>query len=223
MNIYLIVGAPGAGKGTQAAMLAERLGVIHVASGDLLREAVRLGTPLGTAAKRYMDRGALVPDDVVIGIIAERIARPDAANGVILDGFPRTRLQCEELDRSLGARGERVTAVLYVGVREEELLRRLSGRWLCRAAGHPYHEVSHPPATPGVCDVDGSDLYQRDDDRPEKVRARLEQQLPPMYDVLDHYGAQGVLFTVDGEGSIQAVNDALYRLVASPVQPGRRS
>jgi adenylate kinase len=222
VNIYLMVGAPGAGKGTQAALLAERLGAVHVASGDLLRDAVRLDSPLGREAKRFMDRGALVPDDVVIGIIEERLSRPDAQRGVILDGFPRTRLQAEELDRSLAQRGERVTAVMYVGVREEELLRRLSGRWLCRAAGHPYHDVSHPPRVAGVCDIDGSELYQRDDDQPATVRARLEQQLPPMYDVLDHYRAQGVLFTVDGEGGIEAVNDALVRAIAPPVQPSRR-
>jgi adenylate kinase len=208
-----MVGAPGAGKGTQAELIAERLGLAHVASGDLFREAVRTGTPLGKRAKAYMDRGALVPDDVVIGMITSRLARGDADVGVVLDGFPRTRPQAEALDASLAERGDLVEGALYVGVSEPELLRRLSGRWLCREAGHPYHEVSRPPAVPGRCDVDGSELCQRDDDRPETVRARLDQQLPPMYDVVDYYKGTGVLVAVDGEQGIEIVNDALLRAV----------
>lgn len=221
MKVFVMIGAPGAGKGTQAAILSERLGLPHVASGDLFREAVRLDTRLGREARRYMDRGALVPDSIVVRMIEERLDAPDAAAGVILDGFPRTRPQAEALDLALGRRGARVDAALYVGVPEEELVRRLSGRWLCRSGGHVYNEVSHPPAVPGVCDVDGSELYQRDDDRPETVRARLEQQLPPMYDVIDHYTTQGVLVAVDGGQPIEAVTDALLRAVAHPAGPGR--
>jgi adenylate kinase len=221
VKVYVMIGAPGAGKGTQAAILVERLGFLHVASGDLFREAVRTDSRLGREAKRYMDRGALVPDPLVIGMIEERLDRPDATVGVILDGFPRTRPQAEALDVALARRGARVDAALYVGVPEEELVRRLSGRWLCRAAGHPYHAVSRPPAVAGVCDIDGSELYQRDDDRPETVAARLEQQLPPMYDVIDHYTTQGVLVAVDGTQSIEAVTDALLRAIAHPARPGR--
>jgi adenylate kinase len=221
MKVLVLLGAPGAGKGTQAKLLADRLGLLHVASGDLFREAVAQGTRLGREAKRYMDRGALVPDGLVISMIEERLDQPDAAAGVVLDGFPRTRAQAEALDASLRRRGARVTAALYIGVREAELVRRLSGRWLCRAEGHPYHEVSHPPQKPGVCDIDGSELYQREDDRPETVRARLEQQLPPMYDVVDYYREAGRLLTVDGEQEIERVHEALVRaLLALPEARG---
>jgi adenylate kinase len=216
VKVYVMIGAPGAGKGTQADILAGRLGLLHVASGDLFRDAVRNGTQLGRDAKRYMDRGALVPDPVVIGMIEERMEQPDAAAGVVLDGFPRTRAQAEALDAALAARGARVDAALYVGVPEDELVRRLSSRWLCRAAGHVYNAVSHPPAVPGICDIDGSELYQRDDDRPETVRARLAQQLPPMYDVIDYYTVSGVLVAVDGAQSIEAVTEALLRAISGP-------
>ncbi len=218
-----MVGAPGAGKGTQAAILAEQLGMRHLASGDLFREAVREGTPVGLEAKRYMDRGALVPDPVVIAMIEERLDRQDAAAGVILDGFPRTRPQAEALDVALARREAQVDAALYVGVPEDELVRRLSGRWVCRASGHPYHVVSKPPLVTGICDIDGSELYQREDDRPETVRARLEQQLAPMYDVIDHYTELGVLVAVDGTQPIAAVTEALLRAIAHPARPAGRS
>lgn len=215
MKVYIMVGAPGAGKGTQAALLVERLGLVHVATGDLFRAAVREGTPFGLKAKKYMDRGALVPDEIVVDMLLDRLARPDAANGVILDGFPRTRVQAEALDVALARRKSSVTAALYVGVPEPELLRRLAGRWMCRAEGHPYHEVSHRPKVPGVCDIDGSELYQRDDDRPETVRARLDQQLPPMYDVVDYYRNRGLLLHVDGEQPIERVGESLLEAIRS--------
>jgi adenylate kinase len=220
VNVYVMIGAPGAGKGTQAQILSTRLGLVHVASGDLFREAAASGTPLGREATRYMERGALVPDDLVIAMIEERLSRPDADSGVVLDGFPRTRAQAEALDAALAARGSKVTAALYVEVNERELVRRLAGRWLCRAAGHPYHEISAPPRVPGVCDIDGSELYQRDDDRPETVRARLDQQLPPMYEVIDHYRSRDVLAAVDGEQPIDDVADALLRVVTAPAHNG---
>jgi adenylate kinase len=226
MRVFVMLGAPGAGKGTQAKLLADRLGLPHVASGDLFRLAVTRGTPLGREAKGYMDRGALVPDAVVIRMIEERLGQPDAAEGVVLDGFPRTRAQAEALDTSLRRLGARVTAALYIGVKEAELVRRLSGRWLCRAEGHPFHEISCPPKALGVCDFDGSELYQREDDRPETVRARLEQQLPPMYEVVDHYRDGGVLLTVDGEQEIDHVHEALFHALTALPQPrggaGRR-
>ena len=213
-----MVGAPGAGKGTQAAILAERLGIPHVASGELFRAAVRAETPLGAAVRGYLERGQLVPDELAIEVIVDRLAQPDAANGAILDGFPRTRPQAEALTTALARRGQRVDQALYVGVRESELRRRLSGRWICRASGHSYHVIDHPPARPGVCDIDGSPLYQRDDDRPDTVRARLAAQLPPMYDVVDYYTEQGVLTAVDGEGTIDEVTDALLRCLAQPAR-----
>ena len=218
MRVYVIVGPPGAGKGTQAEILARRLGLPHVASGDLFRNAVVHGTPLGLQVKGYLERGALVPDELTIRMIAERLSEPDAAEGVILDGFPRTRAQAQALDAMLRKRGARVTAALYIGVGEKELLRRLSGRWVCRAAEHVYHAVFSPPRVPGVCDIDGSELYQRPDDRLETVQARLERQLRPMYEVVDHYTEAGVLAGVNGEGAIDEVTEDLVRAVAQPAR-----
>lgn len=209
-----MVGAPGAGKGTQATILAGRLGVPHVASGELFRAAVREGTVLGRQAAAAMERGALVSDELVIRLVLDRLAEPDTADGAILDGFPRTRHQAEALDAELAGRDAAVGGALYVEVREAELLRRLSGRWLCRAEGHSYHATDHPSARPGVCDVDGSELYQRDDDRPATVRLRLERQLAPMYEVVEHYRARGVLAAVDGEQPIEAVTAALLAAIA---------
>ncbi len=205
----MLLGAPGAGKGTQAHILARHLGLPRVATGDLFRAAVRDGTPLGLAARQYMERGDLVPDEVTVGMLLERLGAADATRGAILDGFPRTRSQAEALDRALVERGTKVDAALLVDVPADELLRRLSGRWLCEAAGHTYHEVAYPPRVPGVCDVDGSRLLQRDDDRPEVVRARLEKQLGAMEDVVEHYRAAGTLQVVDGRRPIAAVTNDL--------------
>ncbi len=216
--ILVMVGAPGAGKGTQAAILATRLDIPQIASGELFRGAVRAGTPLGDEVRGYLERGQLVPDRLAIEVILDRLAQPDAAGGAILDGFPRTRPQAEALDAALGRRRQRVDQALYVGVREAELRRRLSGRWLCRAAGHSYHVIERPPQRPGVCDIDGSELYQREDDRPETVRARLAAQLPPMYEVVDYYAERGVLTAVDGEGTVEEVSEALLRVVAEPAR-----
>ena len=213
-----MVGAPGAGKGTQASRLAERLGIPHVASGDLFRAAAQGKSASAREIREAMARGQLVSDELTGRLILERLARPDAGEGVILDGYPRTRPQAEALDLVLRRRGTRVEQALYVGVREPELRRRLSGRWLCRAAGHSYHASEHPPVKPGRCDIDGSELYQRDDDKPETVQARLQAQLPPMYDVVDYYTERGVLTAVDGEAPIEEVTDALLRAIAQPAR-----
>lgn len=209
MRVLVLLGAPGAGKGTQAHILARHLGLPRVATGDLFRAALREGTPLGIAAREYMDRGALVPDEITVGMLLERLAAPDAARGVILDGFPRTRGQAEALDRALAERDAEVEAALLVDVPADELLRRLSGRWLCEAAGHTYHELAYPPRVAGICDICGSRLVQRDDDRPEVVRARLEQQLGALEEVVDHYRAAGLLRVVDGRRPIAAVSSDL--------------
>lgn len=214
-----MVGAPGAGKGTQAALLAERLGVPHVASGDLFRDNIKRGTALGKKVKSYLDSGALVPDSVTVQMIADRLGQPDATEGAILDGFPRTRPQAEALDKMVDKLGGRVAAALYIDVPRPELLRRLSGRWICTVApDHVYHAVARPSKVAGKCDIDDAPLYQRDDDKPETVAVRLEQQLPPMYEVVDYYADKGVLFTVDGEHEIAEVTEALLHAIAQPAR-----
>ena len=209
MNVVVLLGAPGAGKGTQAPLLAARLGIPVVATGDLFRAAVRDGTPLGLEARRYMDAGQLVPDEITVKLLLERLGRPDAAAGVILDGFPRTGVQAGALDRALADRATTVSAAVLVDVPSDELVRRMSGRWICKAAGHPYHEVSSPPRSAGVCDLDGSELYQRADDQPATIRARMDQQLGALAQVIEHYRASGVLRTVDGLQGIDAVAAAV--------------
>lgn len=214
MNVVVLLGAPGAGKGTQAPLLAARLGVPVVATGDLFRSAVRDGTPLGMEARRFMDAGQLVPDDITVRLLLDRLSRPDAAAGVILDGFPRTGVQAAALDGALADRGGRVGAAVLVDVPADELIRRMSGRWICRAAGHPYHEVSSPPRVAGVCDLDGSELYQRADDRPETIRKRMDQQLGALDEVIAHYRGSGVLRTVPGLQGIPEVADAIDAALA---------
>jgi adenylate kinase len=215
VNVVVLLGAPGAGKGTQAPSLSERLGIPVVATGDLFRAAVRDGTPLGVEAKRYMDAGQLVPDEITVRLFLERLGRPDAAAGVILDGFPRTAVQATARDVALDERGERVAAAVLVDVPQEELIRRMSGRWICRAAGHPYHEVFSPPSTAGVCDLDGSELYQRADDQPDTVRKRMDQQLGALGEVIEHYRSAGTLSTVDGLQGIDEVAVAIDAALAA--------
>jgi adenylate kinase len=216
MKVYVVLGAPGAGKGTQGAMLSERLHIPLVSSGELFRHAVHDESRLGRMVKDYLERGALVPDDLTVRVVRRRLEQEDAHDGAILDGFPRTVPQAEALDALLAELGTSVCAALFISVPEPELLTRLSGRWLCRAEGHPYHEQTQPPRVPGVCDVDGSELYQREDDVPETIRARLAKQLPPMYEVADHYRDQGVLLAVDGAQPPERVSEDLLRCLREP-------
>jgi adenylate kinase len=205
----LFLGPPGAGKGTQARELAREWGVPQVATGDMLREAMTAGTPLGRAAKQYYDRGELVPDDVILKRVAERFGQPDAAQGFILDGFPRTIAQAEGLAAMLDRLGHNVDSVIYFDVSEPELIRRLTGRRLCRACQTPFHVVSAPPKRAGVCDKCGGELYQRVDDSEATVRNRLgvyERQTAPL---LDYYRKRGLLRTVSGEGAIDKIRQAL--------------
>ncbi|HET6173651.1 MAG TPA: adenylate kinase [Gaiellales bacterium] len=199
MLAVLLFGPPGAGKGTQAAAVAAASGVPHIATGDMFREHLRSGSELGQLARSYMDSGELVPDDVTIGMLGERISQTDASRGFVLDGFPRTIEQASALDRLLEGRGARVSGVLDIEVPEDELVRRLSGRLVCRASSHPYHVTDAPPAVPGVCDIDGSELYHRDDDREDVIRNRVavfEQETRP---VREHYRALGTpVVTIDG-------------------------
>jgi len=208
--IYLLVGAVGAGKGTQAEILRERLGLPHLASGDLFRKATRDGTPLGQKAQAYMERGELVPDDVTISMFMDELAKPEAARGAILDGFPRTVAQARALDDTLAGQDEAISRVIYIEVPQEELVERVSGRWVCPKDGTPYHLVTDPPRVPGICDKDGTPLIQRDDDKPEVVRARLAQQVPPMLEVIDHYERAGKVARVDGRGAIDEVAARIF-------------
>ncbi len=203
------LGPPGAGKGTQARDLAREWNVPHVATGDMLREAAAAGTPLGREAKGYMDRGALVPDDVIIRMIAERLAKPDARSGFLLDGFPRTIAQAEALERLLKDLGQVLERVVYFDVSEPELLRRLTGRRVCRNCQTAFHLVSAPPKTAGVCDRCGGELYQRDDDSEATVHNRLGVYARQTAPLLDWYRARGLLSSVRGEGAISDIRRAV--------------
>jgi len=212
----VFLGPPGAGKGTQARALAAELGVPQVATGDMLREAVAAKTPLGLLAKRYMDSGALVPDEVVIGLIAARLAEPDARSGFILDGFPRTVPQAEGLERLLKDLGQSIDRVIVFDVGEGELLRRLTGRRVCPKCGAAFHLVFASPKADGRCDQCGSALIQREDDREETVRTRLAVYARETAPLLDHYRDRHLLSAVSGEGEIQAVRRAIRRAAGLP-------
>ena len=212
-RLLLLIGAVGAGKGTQAELLSRELGLPHLASGNLFRQAMRDGTPLGEEARAYMERGDLVPDGVTIAMLTEELAKPDASRGAILDGFPRTAGQAEALDAVLAGQGERIGAAIYIDVPTDELVERVSGRWVCPECGTPYHRRSDPPAETGICDKDGTPLTQRGDDRPDVVRARLDKQVPPMLEVVEHYRRAGVLERIDGDRSIDEVGEAILELL----------
>ncbi|HLY15267.1 MAG TPA: adenylate kinase [Candidatus Limnocylindrales bacterium] len=209
MTFLVLLGAPGAGKGTQAPILADRLGLPHVATGDLFRSAVLEGSAVGLEARRYMERGQLVPDSITVKMLLDRLAEPDAAVGAILDGFPRNLAQADILASALADRQSQVDVALEIEVPEAELVRRLSGRWICKANGHVYNETSHPPRVPGKCDLDDSILIQREDDRSETIAARLAAQLAALRDVVGYYRERGLLRTIDGRQSVAAVTDAL--------------
>jgi adenylate kinase len=217
--LLVLIGAVGAGKGTQATLLADRLGIPHVASGDLFRAALAAGTPLGEQARGYMQRGELVPDEVTIGMVMERLDADDAARGAVLDGFPRTVGQARALDDRLAVRGEEVRRAVYIEVPTEELIRRVSTRWICPQCGTPYREGEAAPRVSGVCDRDGTRLVQRDDDRPEVVRERLAKQVSPMLEVVEHYRRTGHLATVDGRGSIESVTGDILAVLDTAAAP----
>jgi adenylate kinase len=209
VTFLVLLGAPGAGKGTQAPILSDRLGLPHVATGDLFRSAVRERSAIGLEARRYMERGQLVPDSITVKMLLDRLAQPDAADGAILDGFPRNLAQAAILAEALAERASRVDGALEIEVPEEELVRRLSGRWICQANGHVYNETTHPPRVPGRCDLDDSPLVQRADDRREMVSARLAIQLSDLRQVVDYYRQHGLLRTIDGRQPVGQVTEAL--------------
>ncbi|HCV00789.1 MAG TPA: adenylate kinase [Dehalococcoidia bacterium] len=200
----VLLGPPGAGKGTQAQRLTTSTGLLHLSTGDMFRENVREGTELGVLAQTYMDRGELVPDEVTIKMLLERIARPDAAEGTMFDGFPRNIVQATALDEALRARGDLINHALLIAVSDEELVARLGGRWLCRSCGAVYHERNDPPIKEGICDKCQGELYQRDDDSPDVVRTRLEKMKPPA-DLIEHYREAHVLSEIDGERALDSV------------------
>jgi adenylate kinase len=208
----VLLGPPGAGKGTQAQRIAAATKLVHISTGDMFRENVKNQTELGMLANEYMSRGDLVPDDVTIRMLLERIGRPDAASGAMFDGFPRNVVQAAALDTALAERGARIDRALYIFVEDEELITRLGGRWICRNCGTLYHERNDPPSKAGVCDKCGGELYQRDDDRPEVVRNRLEKQKPPA-DLIEHYRRAGVLREIDGQRSLDDVTAALLEAI----------
>ncbi|HEX5376264.1 MAG TPA: adenylate kinase [Solirubrobacterales bacterium] len=214
LNLVLL-GPPGSGKGTQGERLQADLELPYWATGDILRAAVREGTDLGRAAKEYMDRGDLVPDEVIVGMIGQRIDSDEAADGFILDGFPRTAPQAEALAAKLTELGRELTAVLLIDVADDEVVRRLGGRRTCVEGGHVFHVDFNPPGQDGVCDIDGSELVIRDDDKPEVIRHRLEQYHAKTAPLIEHYDARSLLRRIDGAESPDAVADAIRRTLAT--------
>src|SRR3954454_11167608 len=214
LNLVLL-GPPGSGKGTQGERLNVDLRLPYYATGDILRAAVRDQTELGKSAKRYMDAGDLVPDEVIVGVIAERIASPEALDGFILDGFPRTTPQAEALDAKLEELGRGVTAVLLIDVSDDEVVRRLGGRRTCAENGHVFHVDFNPPKQEGVCDIDGSELIVRDDDKPDVIRKRLQTYHEKTEPLVDYYDQRTVLRRIKGEAAPEEVAEQIRRTLAT--------
>ena len=214
LNLILL-GPPGSGKGTQGERLQADFRLPYYATGDILRAAVRDGTDLARKAKEYMDRGDLVPDDVIIGVIAERVESPEAADGFILDGFPRTTAQAEALDEAMDRLGRELTAAILIEVSDEEVVRRLSGRRTCVKGGHIFHVDFDPPKKEGVCDVCGGELVVRDDDKPDVVRHRLEEYHSKTEPLVSYYEDKGILRRVDGDHPPEEVSDRIRALLAT--------
>ena len=212
MNLVLL-GAPGAGKGTQAKFIAREYDILHISTGDMLRSAVANETELGIKAKEYMDRGELVPDEVVIGIVKERLLEKDCEKGFILDGFPRTVAQADALKGALVRAEKRIDVALNIEVSEEELVKRLTGRRSCKNCGKVYHIVFNPPKNEGLCDVCGEELYQRDDDTVETVKNRLKVYWNQTAPLIGYYRGEGILKTVDGERSVDNVECSVISLL----------
>ena len=209
----VLLGAPGAGKGTQAVKLAEALGLPHVSSGDLFRENLGKETELGLLAKSYMDKGELVPDDVTIAMVMDRLSRKDCAAGAILDGFPRTLAQAEALDAALGEQGYRIAIAPYIHVSEDLLLGRLGGRWTCQQCKAVYHQLFSPPKVAAICDVCGGHLYQRADDTPETHKKRIDVYMEQTQPLIEYYRSANVLVEIDGEPGVDVVYCALLDVV----------
>jgi len=213
-RLYIILlGAPGAGKGTQAVSISQRLGLAHIASGDLFRQEQASGSELGQIAKSYMEKGLLVPDEVTIKMTLGRIAAPDCERGIMLDGFPRTLEQAQSLDKALEAEEKEIDLVLYIKVSNEELLRRLSGRWICRQCQAPYNITDKPPKVQGKCDLCGGELYQRADDTVETARKRLEVYFAQTAPLIEYYTKSGKLVEISGDQGIDVVTESLIAAI----------
>jgi len=216
MPTYIVLlGPPGAGKGTQAQAISKKLGLPHISSGDLFRENLKNQTELGKLAKGFIDRGELVPDDVTIAMIRDRLSRADCKPGALLDGFPRTPAQADALAEMLTGFAGRVNGVPYIRVAEDVLIERLTGRWTCRAQGHVFHTKFNPPQKAGVCDVDGSELYQRDDDKAETVINRIQVYFQQTRPLIEYYQKAGLLLEVDGKQPIQQVTADLLAALSN--------
>ena len=210
MPVYIVLlGPPGAGKGTQAQIVAKEFDLPHISSGDIFREHLKNETNLGKLAKGYMSRGELVPDDVTISMIRDRLTRKDCTHGALLDGFPRTPAQAVALSEMLSDFQGRVDAVPYIKVTDEVLIERLTGRWTCKAEGHVYHIKYNPPKTPGICDLDRSELFQREDDKSETVKNRIKIYFQQTMPLIDFYRKAGLLVEIDGDQSIDKVSEVL--------------
>ena len=210
----IMLGAPGAGKGTQAAQIAEKYHIPHISTGDIFRANLKQGTPLGLKAKEYMDQGLLVPDDLTCDLVVDRLAQPDAANGSVLDGFPRTIPQAEALTKALEARGEKIEFAIDVEVPDENIVNRMSGRRACAKCGATYHIVFNPTKQEGVCDSCGGELILRDDDKPETVQKRLGVYHDQTQPLIEYYTAAGVLREIDGTQDIQKVFEDICAILA---------
>ncbi len=214
MATYIVLlGPPGAGKGTQAQVISSEMNLAHISSGDLFRENLKNQTELGKLAQGYMNRGELVPDDVTIAMVRDRLSRPDCRDGALLDGFPRTPAQATALADMLATMGQKVDSVPYISVPAEVLIERLGGRWTCPTCGKVYHEIYNPPKTPGVCDLDGTPLIQRDDDKPETVERRIRVYMNQTAPLIDYYRSKGLLVEVDGTKSIEEVSKEILTAI----------
>ena len=212
-KFIVLLGPPGVGKGTQAKIVAETTGLPHISSGDLFRENIKNGTELGKMAQSFMNKGELVPDDVTIGMIRDRLSRPDCKAGALLDGFPRTAVQAVALGKLLAEFGGQVSIVPYITASPATLLDRLSGRWTCKAQGHIFNEKSNPPRKPGICDLDGSELYQRDDDKAETVTRRIQVYFAQTAPLIEYYRERKLLSEINGARPIEQVSADLLAVV----------
>ncbi|EGY4446817.1 adenylate kinase [Listeria monocytogenes] len=211
----VLMGLPGAGKGTQAEQIVEKYNIPHISTGDMFRAAMKNNTELGRKAKSFMDNGDLVPDEVTNGIVRERLSEDDAKDGFLLDGFPRTVEQAQELENILSDLGTELDAVINIDVEKDVLMKRLTGRWICRTCGKTYHEIYNPPKVAGKCDLDGGALYQRDDDKKETVEKRLNVNMKQTKPLLDFYSEKGKLHNINGEQDIKDVFVDVEKILTS--------